>query len=114
LEPIAVEHIVFAGPLTLHGGRVKDARHIIGSSRTAAYVCFDDFIDAVLEAPELEIKMPQNDLEWRAVNEGFAQRSTHRVMSGCVGAFDGFFQRSNKPTIKKEVTNIAALCKLCT
>ncbi|KAL7501923.1 hypothetical protein ACHAXN_000076, partial [Cyclotella atomus] len=104
-EPIAVEHIVAAGLRTLQGGRVKDARHIIGSSRAAAYVCFDDFIDAVLEAPELEIKLPQNDSEWRAVNEGFAQRSTHRVMSGCVGAFDGFFQRSNKPT-KKEVTNI--------
>jgi hypothetical protein len=113
LEPIAVDHIAAAGPLTLHGGRVKDARHIIGSSRAAAYICFDDFIDAVLEAPELEIKMPQNDSEWRAVNEDFAQRSTHLAMSGCVGAFDGFFPRSNKPT-KKEVTNIAALRKLCT
>lgn len=36
LEPIAVEHIVAAGLLTLQGGRVKDARHIIGSSRAAA------------------------------------------------------------------------------
>jgi len=107
LEPIAVEHIIAAGLRTLQGGRVKDARHIIGASRAAAYVCFDDFIDAVLDAPQLEIKMPQNDAEWRAVNEGFAQRSTHRVMSGCVGAFDGFFQRSNKPS-NKEVTNITS------
>lgn len=64
---------------------MKDARHIIGSSRAAAYTAVDEFIDAVLEAPELEIKFPQSDSEWRAVNEGFAQRSTHRVMSGCCG-----------------------------
>ena len=105
--PISVEHIIAAGLRTLQGGRIKDARHIIGSSRAAAYAAFDDFIDAVNVVPELEIKAPQNDSEWRAVNEGFAQRSTHRTMGGCCGALDGFFQRCNKPT-KNEVTNIVS------
>jgi hypothetical protein len=36
LEPIAIEHIIAAGLRTLQGGRVKDARHIIGAPRAAA------------------------------------------------------------------------------
>jgi hypothetical protein len=70
-EPIAVEHMVAAGLHTLQGGRVKDARHIVKSSRSAAYATVDDFIDAVNSAPKLDIKFPQNVHEWRAVNEGF-------------------------------------------
>ncbi|KAL3769783.1 hypothetical protein ACHAWO_011311 [Cyclotella atomus] len=93
--PIAVEHIVAAGLRTLQGGRVKDARHIIpvhpGLRRTYALMTS---LAVVLESTRRleEIKLPQNDSEWRAVNEDFAQRSTHRAMSGCVGS--------------KEVTNI--------
>ena len=45
-----MEHIVAAGLCHLGGGRVKDACHIIGSSRAAAYAAVDDFIDVVLEA----------------------------------------------------------------
>jgi len=57
-EPIRVEHIVAAGLRVLSGGRTKDQRHIIGSSRTAAYDAVDDFINAVNSAPELDIKLP--------------------------------------------------------
>ena len=54
-EPIAVEHMVAAGLRHLQGGRVKDARHIVKTSRAACYVMVDDFIDAVNSAPELDI-----------------------------------------------------------
>lgn len=59
-EPIAVEHIVAAGLRHLSGGRVKDARHIIKTSRAACYNAVNDFIDTVNSAPELDIKFLQS------------------------------------------------------
>jgi hypothetical protein len=67
----------------------------------------DDFIDAMNSAPELDINFPQNADEWRAVNEGFWRRSFNDTMSGTVGALDGFFQRSNRPTMK-ETNNVVS------
>ncbi|KAL3800774.1 LOW QUALITY PROTEIN: hypothetical protein ACHAWO_000635 [Cyclotella atomus] len=104
-EPIAVEHMVAAGLRHLQGGRVKDARHIVKTSRAACYAMVDDFIDAVNSAPELDINFRQNADEWRAVNEGFRRRSFNDTMSGTVGALDGFFLRCNRPTIK-ETNNV--------
>jgi hypothetical protein len=106
-EPIAVEHIVAAGLRTLQGGRVKDQRHIIVTSRAACYAAVDNFIDAINSAPELDIKFPQSVDEWRAVNKGFRRRSDYDIMGGTVGAIDGFFQRCNRPT-NKEVNNVVA------
>jgi hypothetical protein len=106
-EPIAVEHMVAAGLRTLQGGRVKDARHIVKSSRSAAYAMVDDFIDAVNSAPELDITFPQHVDEWRAVNEGFRRRSDNDTMGGAVTAIDGFFQRCNRPTVK-ETNNVVS------
>ncbi len=106
-EPIAVENMVTAGLRTLQGGRVKDARHIVKSSRSAAYAMVDDFIDAVNSAPEMDIKFPQHVDEWRAVNEGFRRRSDNDTMGGAVTAIDGFFQRCNRPTIK-ETNNVVS------
>ena len=70
-EPIAVEHMVAGGLRHLQGSRIKDARHIVKSSRAACYAMVDDFIDEVNSAPDLDIKFPQNADEWRAANEGF-------------------------------------------
>ncbi|KAL7506732.1 hypothetical protein ACHAXN_008293 [Cyclotella atomus] len=106
-EPIAVEHMVAAGLHHLQGGRVKDARHIVKTSRAVCYAVVDDFIDAMNSAPELDINFPQNADEWRAVNEGFRRRSFNDTMSGTVGALDGFFQRSNRPTMK-ETNNVVS------
>ena len=106
-EPILVEHIIAVGLRVLSGGRTKDQRHIIGSSLSAAYVASDDFIDAVNAAPELDIKMPHSHDEWDRINAGFTRKSHDKIIPGCIGAFDGFFQRSNKPS-KKEVANVLA------
>ena len=89
----------------LAGGRTKDQRHIIGTSLSAAYDAVDDFIDAVNSAPELDIHLPQTTDEWQRINYGFTKKSTNEIISGCVGALDGFFQRTNKPS-KKKVANV--------
>ena len=105
--PILVEHIVAVGLRVLSGGRPKDQRHIIGSSRAAAYVAFDDFVEAVNLAPELDIVMPQTPQEWDIVYNQYKSKSTNEIMAGCVGAIDGFFQRTKRPS-SKEAPNVLA------
>ena len=104
-EPISVKHITAIGLRVLSGGRTKDQRHIMGTSLTAAYNAVDDFIDAVNSAPELDIHLPQTTAEWLEINEGFKRKSTNEIIAGCVGALDGFFQRTNKPS-KEKVGNV--------
>jgi hypothetical protein len=106
-EPILVEHIIAVGLRVLSGGRPKDQRHIIGSSRAAAYLAVDDFVDAVNLAPELNIDLPTTPEEWEEIYEQYKMKSSSEIMAGCVGAIDGFFQRTNKPT-SKEVGNVIA------
>ena len=106
-EPIQVEHITAIGLRCLQGGRPKDMRHIMGTSTSAAYDALDDFIDAVICAPELDIHLPQTEADWRQVNQGFTRKSSNQIIAGCCGALDGFFQRTNKPP-KARVGNVVS------
>ena len=102
-KPIEVEHMVAASLRYLQGGRIKDARHIIKTSQTAAYVAVDDFIYAVNNAPELDIKLPSNAEEWKAVNHGFRAKSFNNTMSGAQLLMLGFSPATDQRT-KKPVT----------
>jgi hypothetical protein len=73
---------------------VKDQRHIVGTSLDATYKAFDDFVDAVNSCLELDIQMPQSPEEWETINRQFRSKSTNEIIGGCVGALDGFFQRT--------------------
>jgi len=99
LEHILIEHIVTIGLRVLSDGRTKDQCHIAGTSLDAMYKAADDFIDAVNAAPELDTKMPQSDEEWDRINASFTKKSTHEIISGCVGALDGF---SSIPTSQQK------------
>ena len=79
IEPISVEHIVAVGLQVLSGGRPKDQRHIIGSSRDAAYCAVDDFVEAVNLAPELDILMPQKPEEWDIIYNQYKSKSTNEI-----------------------------------
>jgi hypothetical protein len=57
-EPIRVEHIVALGLRALGGGRLQDLRHVIGSSLSAAYQAFDDFVNAINTSPDFDINSP--------------------------------------------------------
>ena len=102
--PILPEHIVGVGLRTLAGGSLSDIRHIFKMSIAAAYGCFDDFIDGVNTAPELAIRAPQTAREWYQKNLGFLAKSSHRIMNGTALCIDGYFQRTNMPSLT-EVTN---------
>lgn len=104
-DPIRPEHMVAIGLRALGGGRLLDIRHIIKSSLSAAYRAFDDFVNAVNTAPELDINFPQSPEEWKEVNDEFTAKSSDGIMQGCVGAIDGYFQRIQTPS-KKEVGNV--------
>ena len=97
--------MVAAGLTGLAGGRLVDLKHIVGCGRSAIYDCFDDFIDAVNDAPELDINFPQTLEGWQRVNDGFRRKSSNQILHVCVGALDGFFRRSNRPTVR-EAANI--------
>ena len=103
-QAIQPEHIAALGIRALGGGRLCDIRHIIGCSRAAAYVAFDDFVNAVNACPELDvINFPTTAAEWKQVNDGFTAKSSDGIMQGCVGAIDGYFQRVQAPRRKEVV-----------
>lgn len=53
-SPILVEHVIALGLRTLGGGRIKDLRHIIGTSRPAAYAALDDFRNLTLSFQKVQ------------------------------------------------------------
>jgi hypothetical protein len=64
-------------------------------------------IDAINSAPELQIKLPTTKDEINFVKESFAQRSTGRVMEGCVGALDGWLCQIQTPAMKHTPNQLA-------
>ena len=97
-EPIVDELIIGIGLRYLAGGRVANDRHIFGMSYAQAYHSINDFISAVLTSPELTISFPQTSEQWEEVRRGFANKSKHNVFVGCVGAVDGFLQKTIAPS----------------
>ena len=75
-SPILVEHIRGLGLRVLAGGVVSDNRHLFGMSKSAAYVCLDDFLTAVNSSPELAIALPSTPAEWNACNAGFQAKAS--------------------------------------
>jgi len=57
-----------------------------------------------LNGDQLQIRLPTTVTEWEEVRRGFESKSLGGVINGCVGAIDGFFQRTLMPT-KKDCTN---------
>lgn len=78
-EPILIEHIVAAEINILTGGTSKDNRRIIRSSMTAVYAIFDNLLDAVNSAPQLDLHLPQTHQEWIELNTEWKQKSTDEI-----------------------------------
>ena len=81
---------------------MSDIKNVYGFSRRQGYRCRDIFVRSVLECEELQIRMPETDAEWEEVRRGFENKSTNGLITGCVGALDGFLQEMRCP-LKKEV-----------
>ena len=65
------------------------------------------FIDSVLQANELKIKLPSTREQWEKVRKGFESISRNGILVGCCGVIDGLLQKTISPTIK-ETANVRA------
>jgi hypothetical protein len=104
-ESIYIEIIMGIGIRYLTGGMIRDSKRIYNVSRSEAYRCVEQFINAINLAPELAIKMPETTEEWETIRKGFANASSNGIMQGCLGAIDGYFQPTICPR-KSKVKNI--------
>ena len=62
-------------------------------------IAFDNLVDTMNSAPELDFHLPQTHQEWLEINVEWKQKSTHEIIAGRVTVMDGFFQACNKPTM---------------
>ena len=97
IREITVDMIIGTGLRYLAGGKLNDIRHIFKTSQAEAYNSVNCFIAAVLTTSALAIRLPSTPEEWDMINKGFAEKSSNNVMSGCVGALDGYLQKINAP-----------------
>lgn len=79
---------------------------ILGMRKNSQYKAFIDFTNAFNMAPELAIEMPSTLEEWNTIYNLHKQKSTNKIMAGCVVCIDGFFQHCNRPTKNKAATVI--------
>jgi hypothetical protein len=91
-EAIYPEMVVGVGIRYLAGGSYDDIMNTFGLSKSGFYYARKRFIKAVIGCEALDIKLPTHASEWEVIRKGFASRSSNQVVTGCVGAIDGFFQ----------------------
>jgi len=99
-QPIFVELVVAIGLRWLAGGSYQEIEDVFGVRTNEAYRSRNKFIDALLNWDQVEIRLPTTVIEWEEVWKGFESKSSGSIISGCVGARDGFFQRPLTPNEK--------------
>ena len=105
-EPIYIELKVASSLRILYGGCINDVREIFGISNSHQYYIFHHFLEAVLKSKDLEINLPKPE-ELEKLRMEFSAKSRFRLMNGCIGAIDGFFQKTIAPK-KNETGNTIA------
>jgi hypothetical protein len=91
----------------LAGGQYHDICQTIGISGRSFYQALQLTLDAILATKELAIKLPGTDAELNAAASEFAAISNFGVISGCVGALDGWLPKIKTPT-RLEAGNVKA------
>jgi DDE superfamily endonuclease len=100
-DPVEPELIMAIGIRWLAGGSYVDIRHVYGCSVPSVYRFRDMFLDAVLNCKALDIVFPDTeDEDLKSTALKFANKSSERVMIGCVGAIDGLFVKICSPSMK--------------
>ncbi len=57
-------------------------------------------MQAALNCKELDIVFPDTDKDLKSTESKFAEKSSERIMIGCVGAIDGLFLKVCCPSMK--------------
>jgi hypothetical protein len=94
---IQPELIAAIGIRWLAGGSYVDIRHVYGCSVASVFRFRDMFVNAVLSCKDLDIVFPDTDEQLKSTAVKFAEKSSDRIMIGCVGAIDGLFVKTRRP-----------------
>ena len=93
-DAVEPELIMAIGIRWLAGGSYVDIQHVYGCSIASVFRFRDMFLDAVLNCNALDIVFPNTDEHLKSTTLKFADKSSERIMIGCVGAIDGLLLRS--------------------
>jgi DDE superfamily endonuclease len=99
-DAVEPELIMAIGIRWLAGGSYVDIRHVYGCSVASVFRFRDMFMQAVLNCNELDIVFPDTDEDLKSTESKFAEKSSERIMIGCVGAIDGLFVKVCRPSMK--------------
>ena len=93
----------------LAGGVWQDIKKVYGISGSHFYFLSLKFLDAILDCPELEIRLPDNtDIEaLELLASQFEAQASQSVFRGCVGTLDGLTVLIKAPTAV-EAENVLA------
>jgi len=86
---ICPPHILGLTIRWLSGGSYHDIRDAGNFSMPTFFRLLKKGLHAIVSCEELQMKLPTTVNELDELAEGFKNKSTEGVMSGCVGALDG-------------------------
>jgi hypothetical protein len=88
--PVCPGHILGLTIRWLSGGSYHDIRDAGNFSKPTFFRLLWLGLNSINSCNEVKIKLPQTEKELDEVRDDFTMKSTEGVMSGCVGALDGF------------------------
>jgi hypothetical protein len=103
--PIIPELCLFCTIRWLAGGSYLDIVDITGISVPSFYRIVWKTCRAIINSPELRMKLPETSDECEKAASGFRSISYNDAIPNCVGVLDGYLLKINTPK-KKEATNV--------
>ena len=100
-DVVEAELIMAIGIRWLAGGSYVDIRHVYGCSAASVFRFRDMFMDAVLNCKDLDIVFPDTNEDLKSTELKFSNKSSERIMTGCIGAIDGLFVKVCRPSMKE-------------
>jgi hypothetical protein len=102
---ITPEHILGLTIRWLSGSSFHDIRDAGNFSRPTFFRLLRKCLFAIINCRKLQIRLPETLEELETIRKGFEEKSTDGVMSGCVGALDGYLHLIRTPS-RKESSNV--------
>jgi hypothetical protein len=101
IDPVTPENQLQLTLSWLGGGRYHDIRALAGTSKTYFFAVVNRVIDAICSTDALRLKFPTTGAEIYTARKGFQNISSNGILTGCVGAIDGWLCQIKVPTTKE-------------
>jgi hypothetical protein len=99
-EPIQCELMLHCMIRFLSGGSFHDIQTVASISKPSFYRILWHTIEVINACHVLDFQLPSTLEELNALKDGFASKSTDKLMHGYIGALDGFLLRIAAPPAK--------------